>query len=492
MEGHRTIIQGRNKVTRTADDLIAELLETIRQLMQGREAEYLHLLNFYCNLFADLTKAVKDKSLTPEYMIRNPIWLRAVRGMTLVMNSLLANSLPLKTDIDIQKYEEILSKEHLKVLPLCYNLAAWLHIKENEYVDRIAVEDGKALPVDEIDSDEARLHQQYVDSVAVSRDVEDWSKWMWGRLKYHEKFQRTLRKDFHRRYGISLNDMAAASDFLESFAKGYPLNQVARDTIRLGLANRIPPSRLGGILDALTFKLGSDLAMRPLIPTQRGEFIVAAWIFQPTPMHLEAWVRPILDDQNTESHGLFGNLVGKVLFEDYVEDKIRQAQNTRTIRRRVRVDVRDYPEILAFMKSLKGRKQGFELDLVVKVREYVFLVSCKGGERELPKSAQAKQWVVFPHREIRQKIQNNLEAMDEIMTEAECIASSTNLQAGLGLEDCTCLVPVVVYSVLQPLSMPAIKTHLKCKNVLVTTARGLAKVLVNPDKFKEFFSLEIN
>ncbi len=484
----RIVVRGRTEIVQYVDASVEKLVTEIMVAIKDKEAEYVDLLIRYTALFANLTEAVPYRPVTPEYMVRSPIWLRISRGMTLVLNMILSILVPVTSNIDSARYQEVM-KGHLRVVALCYDLAVWLHLRDASYVDRIFVEDGRPVPANVTDDAEAQLRQQYVDAVAVSLDAEDWAQWELGLLRQDEKLLSALRNDLRRRYGIEFDDLAAVSDLLETRSKKQVPEKIGRAEVFLALAAQIPGQRLDAAVSAMTFRAGSDLFMRPLIPTLEGDFILATWVFCPTPMHFEAWVRPILDDQNTESSGRWAEVRGKHLFENYVEMKIGRVQKATITKRRFSVHVDKYPRITPILRRLKGRTQGFEVDFVIRAESLGFLVSCKGGEKEVPSSLSAKAWAIFPHAEIRKKVVSNLEAMEEIAVEAECVAASEELVQDLGLKGCKRFVPVVVYSVLQPLSLPGFRDRLKSRNILVTTARRLSEILADPREAADNYAI---
>lgn len=228
-------------------------------------------------------------------------------------------------------------------------------------------------------------------------------------------------------------------------------------------------------MESFIFKQDSDLLYAPLIPLRSGGFMLAAWILHPTPSNLNAWLFSILDDPNTRSHGLFGSKTGKGVFEQYALEQLNLCPYVKRIQKQLTVRYVNYPEIEPFLVKF-GKKDGFEIDLVATTAQNTFIISCKRGERQLPKSSEkVRLGMERTEDEVRDLALDNLKAATEILLEKQCIESSKRLRDALRLGHCKNLYPTVICSMMQPLSIPEIRNFLNVDEVSFTTSRELPK-----------------
>lgn len=268
-----------------------------------------------------------------------------------------------------------------------------------------------------------------------------------------------------------MNDLVNASLYLERLVKGNRIMTPTNEVHKVFLKN-IRSGRAERLLKELKFGGGKDLYRSPLIPLRRGYFLIAGWVFS-LGMHFESWIRPIIE--NTDIYGMYSDFIGKT-FENYVKDLIEPLVDK--IRLNITITEQERPEIKPWLDRFRPKKEGgFEIDIVAVRGEFAFVISCKGGKKELPKLRISKMWAEFPEKEILDRTRDNKKEIEEIWMECRCVASSGRLMRDLGIEGKK-IVPVVVYSTIQPLSLPKLRNaHKVPPDVLLATPKKLKNLI---------------
>ncbi len=299
--------------------------------------------------------------------------------------------------LNIKKLEKTFERNLFLLLDTCYDIGKWLYILKNRYVDRIIVDNGKPKPY--YRGKNSSAFQEYVDWVAVDEGYARWLSWFYTKPGENYKLINALDAYFQRKYRFSLDDIRNASMYLEKLveinriiAPGNEVHKVFTKSICSGRADRL--------LKGLTFdRSGKSLFKSPLIPLRGGYFVIAKWVFS-LGMHFESWVRPAIESE--EIYGIYSDFIGKT-FEKYVKNRIRPLVGA--IRSNIKITKEKYPTI----------KREFEVDIVAAKGNFVFLISCNGGKKELPKLQLSKMWAEFPEKEIRPRIRDNKKEIKEMI-----------------------------------------------------------------------------
>ncbi len=147
-----------------------------------------------------------------------------------------------------------------------------------------------------------------------------------------------------------------------------------------------------------------------MVPVVRGQLLVLPWILNLGSVFDEP-LRTAMKQNNLA--GEIGNFMGKVAFENYVAEKVQGIGFTP--QRKIEIKVSKYPGIA----STLGRNTGFELDLLVPANGKGYVISCKGGKKELPRLSFDQQWAEYPENDIKIRIEENKEYLDEVSNRAE-------------------------------------------------------------------------
>ena len=139
------------------------------------------------------------------------------------------------------------------------------------------------------------------------------------------------------------------------------------------------------------------------------------------------------------------------------------------VRSNVKITKKRYPSI----------KRGFEIDVIAVKGNFAFLVSCKGGKKELPKLRLSRMWAEFPEKEIRHRIRENKREIKEVWEQYETLTSNKRILEDLGLEGKK-IISLVVYATVQPLSLEKIRNMYEIQwPVLVVTVEELKSIIMN-------------
>ncbi|MHA1595522.1 MAG: hypothetical protein ACTSXX_12420 [Candidatus Baldrarchaeia archaeon] len=291
-----SIITGRNNVVNKAKEMINQLRSNIYDLMKSCEHETLFNFVFmFPNIFAALSKNREAK----HRLYVDIAWFRSVIAVTTALNYILPDFVPLKPPSRLDRNK---LKKAFKVLPCITfklsNLAWWLFIVENKYVDKVIVEDSNP----EIYwSEEYRdaLHK-YVITLFNNEDHLDWLEWFYSRLATHKELINALDSYLLKKYGFYLNDLANASEYLMNLYNEFKRKNeppiIHKNKLHEVFSKNIRCARSSKLLHALIFDRNKDLLRSPLIPLKNGDLLIAGWVFD-LHLHFDAWIRHIMEEE---------------------------------------------------------------------------------------------------------------------------------------------------------------------------------------------------
>lgn len=454
-------IKGREKVITVAKDKINFLMKEIENLIKGAESEYLFYLVY--NLQNLLAARATKRKIDEHYFVHDIKWFRATNGLTLALNRLLPKFLPLKhvLMLNVKKFEKTFEGNLLHLLDTCYKMGVWSYILENKYVDRIAIENGEVKPY--YNKRHSSIFQEYVNKVAVDEGYAHWLSWFYNRLRENHKLINALDTYFQRNYKFTFDDIVTSSSYLGRLTESDKVI-ISRNEVHRVFSENIRSGRAETLLKELTFDdVGKDLYRSPLIPLKGGYFLIAKWVFS-LRMHFEAWVRPAIE--SVEIYGIYSDFIGKI-FEEYVKDLIKPLVDT--VQSNIKITREKYPDI----------KDEFEVDILAVKGELAFLISCKGGKKELPKLQISKMWAEFPEEEIKYRVRENKKEIKEMKVEYEYITLNKRIVKDLGLEGKR-ITPLLVYSTVQPLSLKKLREAYNVHPlVLIVSAQELKNVIAS-------------
>jgi len=442
------LIIGRKKVIEEAEKQINHLISRLEKIIKGAKQEYLfHIVYFYPQLFAHLAKEIVKDGSEQTY---NITWLRATTGITLALNKILPKYLPLEhiSTLDIKKFERTLSEQraYFEFILISYNIGAWQYILENKYIDKIMIKDN--TPYTYYPEDKVHLYMSYINKAFEFSRSEEYRRWFDIVYKnLPEDLIRIINNYLFRNYKFYLDDLARALSYLENLVEHDQGIYFYRNKIHEVFTKNIRSGRAERLIKALTFGKDKDLWRSPLIPVKKGYYLIASWVFK-LKMHFHSWIYPIFE-QNYER---FARFVGQ-LFEDYVKDRIKNLADE--IKSNIAIRERDYPEIRPWLEKM-DKKGEFEMDILTIKGDMAFIISCKGGRKDLPRLTISRMWGEIPERDILDRINKNKEEIRELKLICECIMSNDRILRDLEICDKK-IEPLVVYPSIQPLSISELR-----------------------------------
>lgn len=457
-------IKGRRRVVAEAERQIDLLISRVEDLIKGAESEYLfYTVYLFPNIFARLAE---KRRICEHYFIYDITWLRATNGLSLALNRILPKYLPLKhpSMLSVGKLEKTIERNLPLLLDACYDIGKWLYILGNRHIDRIIVDNGKPKPYHR--GKGSSTFQEYVDKVAVDEGYARWLSWFYRKLGENYKLISAIDEYFRQKWRFGLYDVRNASIYLQKLVESGRVI-VPRNEVHQVFTKNVRSGRADRLLKELTFNgSGKDLFRSSLIPLRGGYFLIARWVFS-LGMHFESWVRLAIESDE-KIRGIYSDFIGKA-FEEYVKDSIMPLADV--VRTNIKITRKRYSEI----------ERDFEIDMLAIKGDYAFLISCKGGKKELPKLQLAKMWAEFPEREIRRRIMENKKEIKEIWEQYKIVMSNKRILEDLDLEGRK-IIPSVVYAMVQPLSLESLrKMHGILQPVLVVTIEELKNVIANAD-----------
>ena len=136
-----------------------------------------------------------------------------------------------------------------------------------------------------------------------------------------------------------------------------------------------------------------------------------------------------------------------------------------------------FPEIRECLKRLKKERQ-FEIDIVAVTDNSIYLISCKGGKKEIPKAYISRYWLFPTEKEIIRRIDENLHEVDEIVEETSCLEKHKAVVRQLFGVTAERITPVIVYAQIQPLAISEFRRKFNVPDdLIIATPSSLPQLL---------------
>ena len=472
MDGY--VIIGRMNVASKAKEMIERLRSDIYSMIRPYKHEVMFNIVFlFPNLFATLARKREEE----HRLYFDITWVRAVTAITTALNHILPDFIPLKPPARLKPSK---LEESFNILPQVtsklFDLAWWLFILENKYIDKIIVH---GLSPDVYWSEEYReAISKYVSNLLGSEDYLDWLDWFYPRLGKHKEFVNALDNYLLSKYGFNLNDLAGASEYLMQLYKKFKEEKqppiVYKNKLHEVFSKNIRSTRSSKLLNALIFCKGKDLMKSPLIPLEGGDLLIAGWIFE-LHQHFDAWIKLILEEE-PRLWSMYANIAGRE-FENYVSNKISKVVHK--MFENVVISEKEFPSIKDCLEKLR-KKGSFEIDIVAIINDKLYVISCKGGKKEIPKIYKSKYWVYPSEKEIIDRLKENIEEVNELIEEAKCLRGHREVVKQLFSMEVKDIVPVIVYAFPQPLAIEDFRAKISfTEDVIVSTPNQLLQLMTS-------------
>lgn len=442
----KELLTDRLHIEEEANKKIGKLRSEFATFISGKESEFFYIVpNFYLGVFEGLS--CEGQSATDIIVKRDPKWWRGTNSFIGALETILPDLIPLKTfrEIDIDGVKEIFENhvfEH--TFQRLLELGNWIHVKQDANVRCIQTQDDVVQPCTE---NYTPSYQDYVGKVSSSDEGTRVLDNLYSKLFADAPLLSKINSSLKSIYGFSIENLAGASEFLRWIVQNGVIHIYPSSEIRTVFQKNVKNKEADNLFEHLIFGKGKSLRTSPMVPVARGQLLILPWILNLGSVFDEI-LRTAMKQNNLA--GEIGNFTGKVAFENYVTEKVQGIGFTP--QRNIEIKVSKYPSIA----SALGKNTGFELDLLVPANGKGYVISCKGGKKELPRLSYDQQWAEYPEHDIKIRIDENKEHLEEISKIAGCFRSDKNLAQDYGVDGLD-LVPVVVYASIQPLSIDKIR-----------------------------------
>ena len=466
----KELLTDRLHIEEEANKKISKLSSEIATLISGKESEFFYIVpNFYLDAFEGLSR--NGQSAT-DIRKRDPTWWRGTNSFIGALETILPDLIPLKTfrEMNVDDVKEIFENHVFeRTFQRLLKLGNWIHVKQDVNVRCIQTQDDAAQPCTK---NYTQSYQDYVSKVSSSDEGTRVLDNLYSKLFADGHLWSKINSSLKSIYGFSIDNLAGASEFLRWVVQNGVIHIYPSNEIRKIFQKNVRNKEADNLFKHLIFEKGKSLRTSPMVPVVRGQLLVLPWILSLGSVFDEP-LRTAMKQNNLA--GEIGNFMGKVAFENYVAEKVQGIGFTP--QRKIEIKVSKYPGIA----STLGMNTGFELDLLVPANGKGYVISCKGGKKELPRLSYDQQWAEYPEHDIKIRINENKEHLEEISKIAGCFRSNKNLAQDYGVDGLD-ITPVVVYASIQPLSIDRIRREegVNC-DALVRTTDELCEMLSKSD-----------
>ena len=461
------IFTKRPQIENEAKKRIESLTTEIKKQISGKESEFFYFVpNFYLGAFEGLSRFGKpSKDIVTK---RDPTWWRGTNSFIGALQTILPSIIPLKTfrQLSIERLKEIFDNHIFETtFQELIVLGSWVHIEQDTNVRSVKVENGVPQP---FTNSYSTSWQLYVNKVSSSDEGTRVMDQLYSKLFSDVSMRTQINASLMSHLGFSLDNLVNATEFLREIVQEKPIHIYPRNKLQEVFQKNIRSAEADKLFQELVFDDGKSLRTSPLVPVVGGQLLVLPWILNLGSVFDEL-LRSAMSERSLS--GKIADFMGKTAFEQYVTEKVQNLGIAPI--RNIEVKVGKYPEIATIL----GKNTGFELDLLVSSDKKGYVISCKGGKKELPKLSYDQQWAEFPESDIRSRICDNIKDMEEISRNAQCFGASQKLSKDHGVDGKE-MIPVVVYASIQPLSVDEVKRESGVhSDTIVTTPDGLREIL---------------
>lgn len=430
------MISGRERVIVASIKEQERLVEELKELISGNECPIVWSILIRNELQLNGGKRETHESGLTVYDIPS---LRAVIDSTWTLNILIPGMIPLRRSVN----EDISDNEISKCFDLCSRIGRLQYFIDHDDVISIVIQDSdisisRPRPTEAV--------QKYINEAANPSDYAEYLKWFWARLSNYKELCQLIDSKLVEWLDCDFSGLMAFSRWLEDQSKK---NIVVSKNDLLCVAQQIVKKKDSGkLVESMTIGERKNLFRSPLIPLENGDLLIAKWIFD-LGGHSQSWFEKLLADPGIGS--TYGNVIGHA-FEDYLEELLKP---TAYVPQKAKeVDLSRY-NVEKDGATLTGKK---EVDLIAIKRGTAFIISCKGGRKNLPKSPITEMYAEFSPKEIGTRIEENKEEIKEIEVFCRILKENKRLRDDLGVGDRQ-MVPVICYSSVQPLAIEDVRVE---------------------------------
>lgn len=489
------VIQGKSEVQQAIAELFGRAKADFLSNIAGSEAKALYValwsMNYVCGPLAFSHKAEAFTSITP-------LLFHLLATLRRAIDVLLEEGVSTIEGVGPEG-DEFWNIWQLLVSHNALHHRRLLEIQNRDGSDKIAIENGEVTDL----CIDAELHQAAQPWMNTLTQEQDWTEWYYTHHPTHRyEAGKLLEAEFSAEYGLEFSDLInidmllqrLCEMHLERLRQGYyagatPLCSFSSPELMDFLTKKLDQVQAQKWLYELEYRPGKAMMKSPLLRVKyeaHDIYIIPLWVFTPGNLFFHPWVSDLLEDPSkSRALGRWSQGYGKI-FEAYLDEKLRGSGYAKANRGKQQIGRKEFPEIEPWLESLpkKGRSKGrrkeaFEIDRVIELERVAFVVSCKARDF-LFFSKFLKRDLLLADDELRSRMLQNLSDINEIYVETECVAQNQRVAEYLCLRG-KILVPVLITSMVEPLSFPEIKSYLSrtysVASVPLLTVAQFAEVL---------------
>lgn len=457
------IVHGEKKVEELIKKELSYEIDKFRKRIKGKESKSLFVLLQSLNYLVGERLSTERDGLVDKI---DPTIYRLFVSFRAMVDILLQSRISTVQMVSNNEFLNIFSilGEHLRIGLLSH----MLYIQKKYPVSNVKIEAGLIVESREEPSELYEAFQSWVDIAGLDAN---WINWYFSRFREKRaKVGSLLRKEFKKTYGIELDDLTNISEYFKGVSEEHvketkwsvsttPFLFIKRKKIKKEFSKHMTQRDTQKWLRLLVYRPGKDLYKSPLIPLKfRGQKIYSlmTWVFTPSNHFWGAWITDmLLDHLQLSSRGKWAEQYGKA-FQSYVDEMLNESKLPITNLGSRKILLCDHPEIKSWLDKL-SKKEGFEIDRLIKYRDILFVVSCKARDFLYDRKV-VRRGVFFPKVELQQRLMQNLEDMKEVYLIADCLKSCDKMRKRLNLS-ADKFAPVLLTSMREPLSSPEVRSY---------------------------------
>jgi len=471
MQENRKIIRGKKNIEDTIKSQLKKEKESLREEIRGREGKFLFMVLWVMNY---IYGPASFKKVSDAYTRCNLTFYQTIVCLKGILDTVLEYKIsriraPANDEFEtsFNSFFEICLK-YFGIAPLHKKL----EIIQSGNLRKITIENGKSM-----DLENSKLYGVLGKWVNISNTDPEWIDWYFtNKPADRQKAGKFLEKEFKKVYGLELQDLIDIDGYFEyvsdQYVKSISTVTIPKGTLQLlhieqrrllqEFSNNMSKDKANRWIEVLEYRPWTDLRKQPLIPLKANGkkiYTMMYWFFAPSNNFFDAWISPMMLG-DTKTAGKMRQSYGKV-FELYVDEKLKNAKiNGLENHGKMRIDSNNFPEIKPYLDRLPKQKEGFEVDRILIKENIAFVVSCKARDFAFQRKIGKRDFFI-PLSETKEQISRNEEDLKEIRMEAECIAANPAIIKGndIELKNQTYIVPILLTSRIEPLSIKDIKEH---------------------------------
>jgi len=313
------------------------------------------------------------------------------------------------------------------------------------------------------------IEYYYRDSTEAKRFAEQVKRETRARL-------RTTQQDIYR-FSLGMSQMIKQNR-REARIKRAPFLCTSKDHILSLLGQTVGPEAKVGFLKEMEYTPGRSWSRSPFVTVKYNRETLCVPLFSafdPINVFTNSWLDYVIREvRGSSALGMMGQDWGK-RFERYVRDRLHELHpHLKVDTGNTVIDSTRFPDIRDCLLGIRRTK--IEIDIVAFSERKVYLISCKAPD-QFRGSDMIQRFHFLRAQEFETNLEWDLEKAGEIEEYARCVSQSASYLEPRGFTGRE-VVPVLVTSDFQPLSVPEIRAwmlrHRTVPSTLIIQAKRLS------------------